>query len=137
MADEYTAGMWIDTNIDNGVNNQIAEFVECCIGSGSIGCFALSADGKPVLLSVQHVLFPNDLAPSTAATFQPRFSSCCSGDKIAKQWIDPKQLKRGRYMGGYKSPPLWARVLVRYHGVQTDPSNVPNGFAPTVTDCAM
>ncbi|ALL71391.1 hypothetical protein K788_0001810 (plasmid) [Paraburkholderia caribensis MBA4] len=137
MADEYTAGMWIDTNIDNGVANQIAELVECCTGSGSIGCFAQNSAGKPVLLSCQHVLFPNDLAPSGAATFQPRFSSCCSGNEIARQWIDPQQFKRGRYMGGYMAPPNWAHVLVRWRGVQCSPSAVPNGFAPSVTDCAM
>lgn len=128
--------MWIDTNIDNGISNQIAELVECCSGSGSIGCFALSRTGKPVLLSCQHVLFPNDLAPKNAATFQPRYSSCCSGDKIARQWIDPAHFSNGRYLN-YLRPPPWAKVLVRYHGIATDPSTVPNGFAPAVTDCAM
>jgi hypothetical protein len=137
MADEYTAGMWIDTNIDNGVGNQILEFFDCCSGSGSIGCFALNSDGNPVLLSCQHVLFPDDHAPANALTFQPRFSSCCSGDQIATQWTDPAQFKNGRYLGGYMAPPADATVLVKYHGVTTQPGNVPNGFMPTVTDCAM
>jgi hypothetical protein len=136
MADEYTAGMWIDTNIDNGVSNQIAELVECCSGSGSIGCFALSSTGKPVLLSCHHVLFPNDLAPGSAATFQPRYSSCCSGDEIAKQWTDPAHLSKGRYVNDMKPPPF-ATVRVRDGNFDVLPSQVKNGHDPVITDCAM
>jgi len=137
MVDEYTAGMWIDTNIDNSFRNQLQELAEFCRGSGTLGCFALNSEGKPVLLSCQHVLFPNDLAPDKAATFQPRYSCCCGGDQIAKQWIDKAKFKNGRYLGGYKIPPDSATVKVIYHGVITVWEGVPNGFQPTVTDCAM
>jgi len=82
MVDEYTAGMWIDTNIDNSFRNQLQELAEFCRGSGTLGCFALNSEGKPVLLSCQHVLFPNDLAPDKAATFQPRYSCCCGGAPV-------------------------------------------------------
>lgn len=134
---EYTAGMWIDTNIDNGVDQQLLEFFDCCGGSGTIGCFAQRSDGTPVLLSCQHVLFPHDHAPTDARTYQPRFSSCCSGDEIARQWTDPTKFTDGRYMGGYSPPPAFARVMVRHHGTSMQPGQVPNGFYPTVTDCAM
>jgi hypothetical protein len=138
MTDEYTAGMWIDTNIDNGFGNQLAELIECCSGTGTLGCFAQDKDGNPVLLSCHHVLFSDDHAPDAGRVFQPRYSCCCGGDEIAKQVIaDPSQLKNGLYSGGYSSPPADATVKVIYHGVITDPWNVPNGFTPTVTDCAM
>jgi hypothetical protein len=130
MTDEFTAGMWIDVNTNNDIIQETVQLIECCRGSGTIGCFAIK-DGQPVLVTCAHVLFPTDLAPAEGAVFQPRYSCCCSGDQIATPIADP--LKDGKYVG-FNEVNLGVKVI--FNGVITDPGNVPNGFPPTETDCA-
>jgi hypothetical protein len=97
MATEYTAGMHIESKIPGGF---------LTVGpsrEGALGCFARDSAGKPVLLTNSHVMFPHFIATPHAGIYQPDYSSCCSGgDKIATVVFDSKQIKDGKFKGGFK-----------------------------------
>jgi hypothetical protein len=52
---------------------------------GSLGCFAKTSGGVPVLLSCAHVLFANNTATAAPSLgiYQPDYSTCCGGTRIA------------------------------------------------------
>ena len=129
-AKEYTAGIDIETNHDEG--------------AGALGCFARDKNGKTVLLSCSHVLFPAFNVIDDLRVFQPNYSSCCSsGDPIARPVFDAKKkaeeivkgvewsggYHEGKWFGGFNSIP--AKIGSNFMGA-TDPS----GHASEV-DCAI
>ena len=77
----YTAGMQIESN---GTNWKVPSSI------GALGCFArLKVDGKPVLLTNSHVMFPGYKVFPSTAIYQPNYSSCCfGGDRIARPVYD-------------------------------------------------
>jgi hypothetical protein len=90
----YTAGMEIESN---------GPSVDVKKSEGSLGCYALLA-GKPALLTCSHVMFPAFVALPQIGIFQPDYSSCCSGgDKIGTPVYDAKDIKEGKYKGGFKT----------------------------------
>lgn len=150
MKDLYTAGIWIDTNLPPKSGfEKFSNFFNCCGGTGTLGVYAKltsgtdlngkDVSGKTVLLTCQHVVFPEDNTTSASAIFQPRYSSCCSGDQIAVPVIDKSQYVNGHYVGGYKSPPPEATIRVKYHNQTTTIDHVPvnERYTPpiSVTDC--
>ena len=71
----YTAGITIETNHNRG--------------EGTLGGFARDKNGKPVLLSCSHVLFPGFEAIPQLKVYAPNYSSCCGGgDPIATPQYD-------------------------------------------------
>lgn len=91
----YTAGMQIETYVPSVFSSD---------PQGSLGCFALDSNQKPVLLTCSHVLFPGFHAIPGLAVYQPDYSSCCSGgDKIATPVFDATQIQDGLYKGGFKT----------------------------------
>jgi hypothetical protein len=122
---DYTAGMQIETYVPS-VFTQDPE--------GALGCFALDANQKPVLLSCSHVLFPGFNAIPGLAIYQPNYSSCCSGgDKIAIPVYDSTQIENGLFKGGFKT---------QLGSVQVPAPNASgyttlNNETCTLTDCAI
>jgi hypothetical protein len=84
----YTAGIDIETNHDEG--------------EGTLGCFAQDKNGKPVLLSCSHVIFPGFKVIDNMGVFQPKYSSCCSnGAKIAVPVFDKSKKAKKQDDGGW------------------------------------
>jgi hypothetical protein len=98
MTEPYTAGVQIEAKI-RGSFLTIGPFQQ-----GALGCFARDAAGRPVLLTNSHVMFPKFIAAPHLGVFQPDYSSCCSGgDKIATPVFDPRQVRDGKFKGGFKT----------------------------------
>ena len=93
----YTAGMTVETNQHEG--------------EGTLGGFAQDKNGKPVLVSDSHVLFPGfEVIPNLKA-YVPDYSSCCGGgDPVATPQYDTSQSAapdgEGGLVGGY-APGTW------------------------------
>jgi hypothetical protein len=120
----YTAGMEIQTYVPSVFTED---------PHGSIGCFALDSNGKPVLLTCSHVLFPGFHAFPGLAVDQPDYSTTGGGDRIATPVFDPSQIQGGLYKGGFK---------LALGDVQV-PSPGPGGYTTlrnqtcSKTDCAI
>jgi hypothetical protein len=97
-APTYTAGMVIQSKISGTF------FTQGPWEEGALGCFARDKDGKPVLLTNSHVLFPLFLVTSHLGVYQPDYSSCCSGgEKIGNASFEASAVKDGKYKGGFKT----------------------------------
>ncbi|MER7755281.1 hypothetical protein [Kitasatospora sp. NPDC097643] len=75
-------------------------------GPGSLGCFARDRNGRPVLLSCSHVLFPGFEVLDDMWVFSPEYSSCCSGgDRVGRLVVDTnvkaQSTASGDWAGGY------------------------------------
>ena len=89
----YTAGVSIETNHDEG--------------TGTLGGFARDKDGKPVLVSCSHVLFPGFRVIDNLRVFSPDYrSTCCGGEPIGRPVYDRNRKARsddeGGWVGGYQ-----------------------------------
>ncbi|GGU12223.1 hypothetical protein [Streptomyces lateritius] len=88
-----TAGAKIETQLSQGEG-------------GSLGCFARDRNGRPVLLSCSHVLFPGFSVIDDLGVYSPDYSSCCSGgDRVGRPLIDmnvkAQHTQSGDWVGGY------------------------------------
>lgn len=88
----YTAGITIETNHN--------------AGPGTVAGFARDKNGKPVLLSCSHVLFPGFEVIPDLKVYAPDYSSCCGGgDPIATPHYDRTKAAQddgeGGLYGGY------------------------------------
>ncbi len=95
----YHAGMPLESN---------GPSLEVTSGQGSLGCFAQDKEGKTVLLTCAHVMFPGFGALPQVGIYQPDHSTCCSsGPKIATPVIDGSlgditKWDNGKYVAGFK-----------------------------------
>ncbi|RKS28631.1 hypothetical protein BJ917_1527 [Pseudomonas sp. WPR_5_2] len=120
----YTAGIDIESNVPS---------VDVRSESGTLGCYALRA-GNPVLLTCSHVMFPGFAALPQTGIYQPNYSSCCSGgDKIGTPVYDPKDIKDGKYKGGFKTTLGDVQVPAPNDKGYT----VVHNFTCSETDCAI
>jgi len=77
---EYTAGIQIETNIERLGDEGTP---------GVLGCYAMDASKRYVLLSNAHALFPGFQRPPGLAVYYDTYSTCCSGGpRIARHVIN-------------------------------------------------
>lgn len=94
---ELFAGVPIEVNVPH-------LFFDTGGSTGSLGCFALDEQNRPVLLSCSHVLFPGFKANADMAVYYPNYSCTGGGTRVAAPAFNPslKAIPDKDSEGGYK-----------------------------------
>jgi hypothetical protein len=112
----YKSGMMIESTVPTPSfpKNVIRDVPS---GEGTLTCFARDEQGRPVLLSCSHVIFPGFAAVPNMRIYSPSYSTCCcSGDPIATPVFDRSKpavsdgskswtggYKDGKWFGGFNA----------------------------------
>ncbi|MBZ9772623.1 hypothetical protein [Mesorhizobium sp. CO1-1-8] len=139
---ELFAGVQIEVNVPHA-------FIDTGGSTGSLGCFALDEQNRPVMLSCSHVLFPGYKASADMAVFYPNYSCTGGGTRVATPDFDPKKKAipddgaeggykggyvDGKWFGGFKDVP--GDKWVAAPSVETPFTTLHNQLC-SLTDCAV